>query len=221
MQTILNEVEVRVLGALVEKQVTTPEYYPLTLNALVQACNQKNNRNPVVSFDEEAVMQAVESLRGKNLVYVFYGSTSRVPKYKHMMTEIFELSPRELAIMCVLMLRGPQTPGELRGRTERLYDFSGMEEVEETLALLSNKDPQVLVSKLPRHPGQKEIRYVHLLAGEVSVDYASESSGAEAERMSKPARTDKTNELEQEVNALRDEVNKLREEFEEFKRQFD
>jgi uncharacterized protein len=221
MQTILNEVEVRVLGALVEKQVTTPEYYPLTLNALVQACNQKNNRNPVVSFDEEAVMQAVESLRGKNLVYVFYGSTSRVPKYKHMMTEIFELSPRELAIMCVLMLRGPQTPGELRGRTERLYDFSGMEEVEETLALLSNKDPQVLVSKLPRHPGQKEIRYVHLLAGEVSADYASESSGAEAERMSKPARTDKTNELEQEVNALRDEVNKLREEFEEFKRQFD
>src|SRR5687767_14451268 len=131
MQTILNEVEVRVLGALVEKQVTTPEYYPLTLNALVQACNQKNNRNPVVGFDEEMVSQALESLRGKNLVYVFYGSTSRVPKYKHMMEEVFVLSPQELAVMCVLMLRGPQTPGELRGRTERLYDFSSLEEVEE------------------------------------------------------------------------------------------
>lgn len=221
MQTILNEPEVRVLGALVEKQVTTPEYYPLTLNALVQACNQKNNRNPVVGFDEEIVTQTLESLRGKNLVYVFYGSTSRVPKYKHMMAEIFDLSPQELALMCILMLRGPQTPGELRGRTERLYDFSGLEEVEETLTLLSNKDPEPLVSKLPRHPGQKEVRYVHLLSGEISADYESVSAGAEAEHLSKLAKSNRTKELEQEVEALRDEVDKLRKEFEEFKRQFD
>ena len=124
MPTILTDAEVRVLGALVEKQVTTPEYYPLTLNALVQACNQKNNRNPVVTYSDETVADAIESLRAKNLVYVFYGSTSRVPKYKHMMAEIFDLSPPELAIMCVMMLRGHQTVGELRGRSERLYNFA-------------------------------------------------------------------------------------------------
>lgn len=217
MQTILSEAEVRVLGALVEKQVTTPEYYPLTLNALVQACNQKNNRNPVVSFDEETVEDAIETLRGKNLVYVFYGSTSRVPKYKHMMAEIFSLSPQELAVMCVLMLRGPQTPGELRGRTERLYDFSSLEEVEETLGSLSGKDPDALVSRLPRHPGQKETRYTHLLAGEVSADFESPA----AEHFDKTARSNRTKELEQEVADLREEVNMLRKEFEEFRKQFD
>src|ERR687893_1697329 len=114
MLTVLDEVEVRVLGALVEKQITTPEYYPLTLNALVLACNQKSNRNPVVNYDEETVSRAIETLRGKNLVYVFYGSTSRVPKYKHMMGEVFHLDAAESALMCVLLLRGPQTPGELR-----------------------------------------------------------------------------------------------------------
>ena len=170
MPTILNEAEVRVLGALVEKQVTTPEYYPLTLNALVQACNQKNNRHPVAAFDEDTVTDAIETLRAKNLVYVFYGSTSRVPKYKQMMTDIFELSPPELAVMCVLMLRGPQTPGELRGRTDRLYDFAGLDEVEETLTRLMTKEPQSLAVRLPRQPSQKEVRYAHLLAGEVSAE---------------------------------------------------
>ncbi|MCA1558360.1 MAG: YceH family protein, partial [Acidobacteria bacterium] len=161
MPTILDEVEVRVLGALVEKQITTPEYYPLTLNALALACNQKSNRHPVVNYDEETVSHAVETLRAKNLVYVFYGSTSRVPKYKHMMGEIFELTAQELALMCVLMLRGPQTVGELRGRTDRLYDFNGLDEIEETLSSLTGKEPQSLVSKLPRQPGQKEVRYAH------------------------------------------------------------
>src|SRR5947209_2798706 len=108
MQSVLNEVEVRVLGALVEKQITTPEYYPLTLNALTQACNQKSNRHPVVAYDEATVAEAVETLRAKNMVYLFYGSTSRVTKYKHMMAEVFGLSPSELAVMCLLMLRGPQ-----------------------------------------------------------------------------------------------------------------
>ena len=120
MDALLNEVEVRVVGSLVEKQVTTPEYYPLTLNALVHACNQISNRDPVVSFDEQTVARALERLRAQNLVYVFYGSDSRVPKYKHMMTEIFRLSPAELAAMCVLMLRGPQTVGEVRAENERL-----------------------------------------------------------------------------------------------------
>src|SRR5918997_123846 len=128
MLTVLNDVEVRVLGALVEKQITTPEYYPLTLNALTNACNQKSNRDPVVSFNESTVTQAIETLREKNLVYVFYGSTSRVPKYKHMMPEVLRLNRQELALMCLLMLRGAQTVGELRGRTDRLYDFKSLEE---------------------------------------------------------------------------------------------
>ena len=221
MQTILNEVEVRVLGALVEKQVTTPEYYPLTLNALVQACNQKSNRNPVVTFDEETVARAIESLRGKNLVYVFYGSTSRVPKYKHMMEEIFQLSPQELAVMCVLMLRGPQTPGELRGRTDRLYDFSGLEEVEETLKLLTTKEPQALVVKLPRQQGQKEVRYAHLLSGEINIDYVSERESAEADGVSRQAKSDRLGDLEHQVELLKEEVSMLRQELEEFKKQFD
>lgn len=221
MPTILDEVELRVLGSLVEKQMTTPEYYPLTLNALVLACNQKSNRNPVVTYDEETVNRAIESLRGKNLVYVFYGSTSRVPKYKHMMGEIFELSQQELALICVLMLRGPQTIGELRGRTDRLYDFSSLDEVEEALRLLSNKEPQALVLKLARQPGQKEVRYAHLLAGEISIDDAPEREGIERDDTSKPMRSDRLKELEQEVETLKAEVDRMRQEFEEFKKQFD
>jgi len=221
MPTILDEVEVRVLGSLVEKQITTPEYYPLTLNALVLACNQKSNRHPVVAYDEGGVNRAIETLRGKNLVYVFYGSTSRVPKYKHMMGEIFELSPQELALMCVLMLRGAQTVGELRGRSDRLYDFQGLEEVEETLRSLSSRDTQPLVAKLPRQAGQKETRYAHLLSGEVKIDEAAETEGAETESPHKSSRGDRLKELEQEVETLKAEVNGLRQQFEEFRKQFD
>lgn len=222
MPTVLNEAEVRVLGALVEKQVTTPEYYPLTLNALIQACNQKNNRNPVVAFDEATVEEALEALRAKNLVYVFYGSTSRVPKYKQMMTEIFSLSPPELAIMCVLMLRGYQTVGELRSRTDRLYDFSGLQEVEDTLNSLSTKEPDVLVATLARQPGQKEIRYAHLLSGEVVADNRqSEPESSESIRGFQPSRGDRLSTLEQEIELLRAEVGVMRREFEEFKKQFE
>src|SRR5882762_7411182 len=144
MSTILTDVEVRVLGSLIEKQVTTPEYYPLTLNALTLACNQKNNRNPVTSLTETTVAEAVESLRGKNLTYVFYGSNSRVPKYKHVVPEIFHLTHQELSLLCVLMLRGPQTVGELHTRAARLFDFVRLEEVEETLQLLIAKEPEPL-----------------------------------------------------------------------------
>src|SRR6476661_3203729 len=127
MTTILSDIEVSVLGSLVEKQVTTPEYYPLTLNSLMLACNQKNNRTPVTSYDESTVAQALESLREKNLAYVFYGSTSRVPKYKHVLPEVMHLSHPEMAVMCVLMLRGAQTLGELRGNGGRLHEFSSLE----------------------------------------------------------------------------------------------
>ena len=222
METILNEAELRVLGALVEKQVTTPEYYPLTLNALVQACNQKNNRHPVVNYDEQIVSQAIETLRAKNLVYVFYGSNSRVPKYKHMMMEVFGIDSKELALMCVLMLRGPQTPGELRGRAERLYDFSSLDEVEDTLTSLIEKEPQALVIKFARQSGQKEIRYAHLLAGDISADYQSASFETEQRPTAKAAaEPGRLAALEQEVETLRAELGGLRQEFEEFKKQFD
>ncbi|MBV9960376.1 MAG: YceH family protein [Acidobacteria bacterium] len=215
MVTLLNETEVRVAGALVEKQLTTPEYYPLTLNALMHACNQISNRDPVVAYDEKTVAQALESLREKNLAYVFYGSDSRVPKYKHVMTEIFHLSPPELALMCVLMLRGAQTIGELRGRTGRMYEFADLAEVEATLDALVTREDEPLVAKLPRQPGQKDSRYTHLLSGEVAVE-------------EQPARPPRTERVVAEVRAendriarLEEEVRELRREFEEFKKQFE
>jgi hypothetical protein len=218
MLTILTDIEIRVLGALVEKQVTTPEYYPLTLNSLTLACNQKNNRHPVSSYNEDQVAHALETLREKNLTYVFYGSTSRVPKYKHVMPEVMRLSHAEVAVMCVLMLRGAQTPGELRGSASRLHDFSGLEEVEQTLNALITRD-EPLVVRLPRQPGQKEVRFVHLLSGEVDVE-----AYAEAER-TQPAPRRSGNEqiekLEQKVEALSTEVESLKKQFEDFRKQFE
>jgi uncharacterized protein YceH (UPF0502 family) len=216
--TILNEVEVRVLGALVEKQVTTPEYYPLTLNALTLACNQKNNRTPVTSYDEATVGQALETLREKNLAYVFYGSTSRVPKYKHVLPEVMHLTQPELALMCVLMLRGPQTTGELATRGFRLHEFSGLEEVETTLKGLMTREPDTLVTRLPRQSGQKEARFAHLLAGEVSTDAVPEAVGPVRGR---GRADDRVATLEAEVETLKAEMGMLRKQFEGFKKQFE
>src|SRR5438105_4312366 len=170
IRMMLNETEVRILGALIEKQITTPEYYPLTLNALTAACNQKNNRNPVMSLTEAEVERALDSLRDKNLAYVFHGSTSRVPKFKHVAPENLQLNPAELAVMCVLMLSGPQTVGEIRTRGYRLYEFSGLEEVEETLRGLMARDAEPFVMKLPRQAGQKEARFAQLLSGEPNIE---------------------------------------------------
>ena len=210
MADVLTDIETRVLGALVEKQVTTPEYYPLTLNALTLACNQKNNRHPVTTYAEDEVEQAVESLREKNLAYVFYGSTSRVPKYKHVMPEVLHLSAAETALMCVLMLRGPQTPGELRGNASRLHEFAGLDEVEQTLAGLISHEPDPLVVRLPRQPGQKEVRFAHLLSGEIRVEALPEAAPLS------PRQT-----LEQKVDALAAEVETLKAQFEQFKKQFE
>lgn len=220
MGELLNEVEVRVVGALVEKQVTTPEYYPLTLNALTGACNQISNRDPVVSYDERTVADALESLRAKNLVYVFYGSDSRVPKYKHMLASVYELSPAELAAVCVLMLRGPQTVGEVRGRTGRLYGFADLAEVEATLEGLARREEPLIV-KLPRQPGRKEARYAHLLAGAPEVEEShTEPRTAPAVREAR-ADSERLARLEGEVAALRDEVAELRRQLAEFKQQFE
>src|SRR5215216_790059 len=217
METILTDIETRVLGSLIEKQVTTPEYYPLTLNALMLACNQKNNRYPVTSYSDSQVAEAVESLREKNLAYVFYGSTSRVPKYKHVVPEVLHLSHPELALMCVLMLRGAQTVGELRGNAARLHDFSSLEEVEETLNGLISREPEPLVARLPRQPGQKEGRFAHLLSGEIDV----EAMVVESERPSRRTGSEQVERLEQRVDALTTEVEKLKEQFEQFRKQFE
>ena len=215
----LTPIEVRVLGSLIEKQVTTPEYYPLTLNALTLACNQKNNRNPVSSFTEAEVDQALDSLRDKNLAYVFHGSTSRVPKYKHVMPEIFQLSPAELAVMCVLMLSGAQTVGEIRTRGYRLYEFASLEEVEQTLHSLSTKD-EPLVMKLPRQPGQKEARFANLLSGEVNVEQLAKEQPAR-KPTHRVSDSDRVKKLEEQVENLAAEVESLRQQFEVFKKQFE
>ena len=216
MPEILTEIEARVVGALIEKQLTTPEYYPLTLNALIAACNQKTNRDPVVSYDEQTVQKSLDDLREKNIAYVFYGSTSRVPKYKHILDKYLELEPPETAVICVLLLRGAQTLGELRERTGRLYEFSGLGEVQETLDNLARKD-EPLVIKLERQPGQKEVRYAHLLSGEVVVtnqtfEKSSSARQSENERVAK---------LEEDLGNLRSEFDLFRQSFEEFKKQFE
>ncbi|CAN5880733.1 YceH family protein [soil metagenome] len=212
----LTETEARIVGALIEKQLTTPEYYPLTLNALVAACNQKTNREPVVSYSEQIVQKSLDDLREKNIVYVFYGSTSRVPKYKHILDKVYELEPPEIAVLCVLMLRGAQTLGELRERTGRLYEFSGLGETSETLDGLIRKD-EPLVVKLERQPGQKEVRYAHLLSGEVVVTYQPQEKSVSSNQ----AENERIANLESELENLRNEFNLFRQSFEDFKKQFE
>lgn len=218
MAEILNETEARILGALVEKQLTTPEYYPLTLNSLVTACNQKNNREPVMSLTEPEVSNAIEALRDRNLVYVFYGSTSRVPKYKHMLPSVYELEPDETAIVAVLLLRGPQTLGELRERTGRMHEFANLGEVQETLDRLMRRDEPLLV-RLPVQPGRKEARFAHLLCGEIDVEALAAAQPARAAQGAVAA--DRIGKLEEEVSELRSEVASLKATFEEFRKQFE
>ncbi len=213
----LTEIETRVLGSLIEKQLTTPEYYPLTMNALIAACNQKSNREPVMSLGESEVQTAIDRLRDLNLVYLFYGSTSRTVKYKHMVPSVLELDDAGVAVMALLFLRGAQTPGELRGRSERLYEFSGVGEVQESLdALASRSEP--LIGKLERRPGQKEVRYAHLLSGALPEYNEAEPpvrrpvSGIDESRIVS---------LEDEVLRLTEECTALRASFDEFRKQFE
>lgn len=215
MLTEMNEIETRIVGCLVEKQLTTPEYYPLTLNALIAACNQKTNREPVTNYDETTIERALDVLRDKNLVYVFYGSSSRVPKYKHMLPSVYELNETETALVSVLMLRGAQTVGELNQRTGRLYEFSGLNEISDTLDGLAKRE-EPIVLKLERQPGQKEARYAHLLSGAIDIEsYIRESANAQLPR------ADRIAELERELENLKNEFNLFRESFEEFKKQFE
>ena len=165
LNILLSEVETRVLGSLIEKDITTPDYYPLSLNALVNACNQKNNRDPVMHLDEDAVRQALDVLHDQRLAGPISSADSRVPKYEHRLQEVFNFTRGETALLCVLLLRGPQTPGELRGRSERMHRFEDLTEVQSTLQRLSEREPP-LVKVLARQPGTKEARAMHLLAGD-------------------------------------------------------
>jgi len=216
--TKLDEIEVRVLGSLVEKEITTPDYYPLSLNALLNACNQKSNRDPVMALDESVVTQALDSLNEKNLAGQVSSADSRVPKYVHRMQEVFNFDRREMAVLCVLLLRGPQTPGELRGRAERMYKFDDLAVVESALRHLMEREPP-LVKKLARQPGTKESRYAHLLAGDVEGWIApaeappvAATGGQDEQRITR---------LETEVQSLRTEIAALRQQLEDFRKQFE
>lgn len=219
LDQILTQVEVRVLGSLIEKEITTPEYYPLTLNALVNACNQLSNRDPVVSFDERTVARALESLREKKLAWMVTG-IGRVPKYEHNFSEALKLAEQELAVLCVLMLRGPQTVGEIRGRTGRLYEFKELEEVELTLQALMTADPPLAV-KLPRQPGTKESRYAHLLAGEVQVEEREVAPRLEPATLEVRQENERIAKLEEELAHVRGELAELKQQFVDFKKQFE
>lgn len=217
----LSAEEARVLGALIEKQLTTPEYYPLTLNALVNACNQLTNRDPVVSYDEGTVRRAIEALRGKSLVALYHGAESRVARFKHTLGDVLLLTPAETALLCVLLLRGPQTIGELRARAERLNPFEALAEVEESLATLAAHQPFPIVTKLPRQPGTKESRYAHLLSGEPPVSSTPTSAATTAVASPSVPPVDRVAQLETELAAVRQEIAELRQQFAEFKKQFE
>ena len=218
MDIKLTETEVRVLGSLIEKDITTPEYYPLSLNALVNACNQKTNRDPVMQLDEDAVRSALEGLQEQRMAGPARGADSRVTKYEQRLQEAFNFTRPEIAVLCVLLLRGPQTPGELRGRAERLHRFEALEDVQSALQKLMQREPP-LVKVLPRQPGTKESRYAHLLAGDLVEEEASVQASAALER--NPADAERIARLEEEVADLRREVAGVKDQLERFRKQFE
>jgi len=226
---VLTEIETRVLGSLIEKDITTPDYYPLSLNALVNACNQKNNRDPVMTLNESAVRDALMTLQEKRMAGPAGGADSRVTKYEHRLQEVFNFDRREIAIVCVLLLRGPQTPGELRGRTERMYHFDALEDVVSTLDRLAQREPP-LVCILARQPGTKEYRYMHLFSGEPlepTVSRAAmerESSGSvttEASPYAAPPPAQRLAVLEEEVSRLRADLTEVQQQLATFRKQFE
>jgi uncharacterized protein len=212
----LSPIETRVLGALLEKERTTPEYYPLSLNGLLVACNQTTNRDPIVSYDDRTVEQGLDGLREKKLAMLVHTAGARVPKYRHTLLDTYNLDAREVAILCVLMLRGPQTPGELRARTERMCGPMTLPETEKCLEELTRGgDP--LLRVIPARPGQKEKRYVQLLSGEPEFDISTTAPATATGPVSERSRIDA---LEAELNTLKSEFRALREELADFKKLF-
>ncbi|MFW5894052.1 MAG: YceH family protein [Verrucomicrobiota bacterium] len=216
----LTPVEVRVLGALMEKRRATPEHYPLTLNALVNACNQKSSRDPVVDYDEKTVVRALDTLREKKLALLVSSAGGRVPKYEECMTSAYYLTEAQAAVLTVLMLRGPQTVGELRSRCARLHEFDSLEELQKTMDKLREKEGDTMVTLLPRQAGRKECRYAHLLCGEPEIPEEAAMPRAEAAREAVDAENRRISALEEQVQSLREQLEALRVEFDTFRDQF-
>ncbi len=215
MEITLSNEEIRVMGCLIEKEMATPEYYPLSMNALINACNQKSNREPVVSWDEGLVNKSVEMLKEKKLVS--QSNLSRVPKYEEYFTKNNNLNPPEAAVLCVLMLRGPQTAGEIRGRSERLYTFENLEAVNETLEDLISRNQAI---RMQRQPGRKEVRYSHTL-GSAAEESQVENTEQQIQTSDNTAEVDRIVALEEKVDTLTLEMNTLKQIFDEFKQQFE
>lgn len=213
MKEKLSAAEVRVLGCLIEKSLTTPEYYPLTLNALTNACNQKSNRNPVVEYSEEEVKDAISSLTQRGFAGKIISEGARAIKYRYVLPYPFMLNEKELPLICVLLLRGAQTSGELRTRTDRMYDFQSLDDVESVLTQLQTRETGALVKTLERMPGQKENRVMHLLG-----DDEVENSYIKNEKKDEP---DKTQALEEEITNLKEQVKRLEEKLDNFIKQFE
>ena len=220
MDVILSPVEARVLGCLVEKSVTNAEYYPLTLNALAAACNQKSNRAPVMALAETDVVRALDGLREKKLAWAVTLAGSRVPKYRHSILDVYPLTPQQLAVLCELILRGPQTVAELRLHAGRMAGFAGIQEVQAIVQELCAWPGGPLASKLPRQAGQREERYAHRLAGEVAVDEHAPAPAPEAARVAVMAENDRLAALEAHVAVLQDELERLKAQFADFVKQF-
>lgn len=215
MDICFSQTEARVLGCMLEKEVTTPDQYPLTLNALTTACNQKSNREPVMSLDEATVQDTIEALKTKRFIQeVTAGTGSRVAKYQHRFcnTEFstFQFSQQEKAILCVMLLRGPQSPGELRTRTNRLCNFSDVKEVESVLDTLSEHPKGPFVVKLPKESGKRDFRYMHLLSGEIDIETLQQQSQAVASAAPSSPTSERLTALEDEVVELKKEVQELK-----------
>jgi hypothetical protein len=220
MEFDLSPVEVRILGSLLEKEVTTPEYYPLSLNGLTLACNQKTNRDPILSLSDETVAEVLETLRGKGLVYFVRETGGRVEKYRQRLSEILNLDRREFAILCVLMLRGSQTTGEVRERSQRLYPFDDLAVVESCLNRMIERGPAPLAVKLPRAPGSKESRYAHLLSGTPEIE-TQKANDSPSDLVGRTSQLERISALENEMATLRNEVADLRGQLAEFRKQFE
>ena len=217
MNIVLSDIEARVLGCLVEKEITTPEYYPLSLNALVHACNQKSNREPLMNLEEDVVRQALRALGEQALARSASGD-SRVAKYEHRLSEVFNFTRPETAILCELLLRGPQTPGELRSRAERMHPFEDLSVVHTTLKHLMEREP-TLVKLLPRQAGNKEARYAHLLSSDVEVREAPDEREVTVPKSA--SENGRLAQLESEISSLKKEMADLKQEFAEFRKQFE
>lgn len=216
MNTSLNHSEQRILGCLMEKEMATPDYYPLTLNALTNACNQKSNRNPVVSYDEDTVLAALDGLKEKR--FVRQSNVSRAVKYEQIFSDGLNMIGREQAIICVLLLRGPQTVGEIRGRTERMYPFNNLEEVKKSIESLEDME---LIRMLPKQPGRKESRYIHLLGGDIDELTEEQPQSTDARSVSMSPENDTLHQMQEEIDNLKQEMELLKDKFEQFKAQFE